>query len=120
MLLLSDFLISTGARVCKSYLWGLAFLSNVIVIIFFAAVKFMLLQVYPQVFNSITIKGFFQLSYFLYVPVVVILYWKKFRMDAFLKGGLPVHNIRYGLSLISFILISLLLLILFTYTLMIW
>jgi hypothetical protein len=118
--MLIDFIIYIGNKVFKGYLYAIAFLALCLTIFSFAFIKFVLIFFNAPIVKNDYLKGFLQLSYLCYIPLVLILIFRKFRYQKFINDELKVRNISHPVSLTAIILISIILFILFTYTLMIW
>lgn len=117
---LIDLILYRSARVFKDYMYAWSFLALTVTIVFFSALKYVLIYYSPKIAASENVRGFFQLSFLFFIPLLFMFIFTKFRLKKYTEATIKEKNPPYSLSLISVIAISILLVILFTYTLMIW
>src|SRR4051794_17504044 len=110
-----NFILYVSFKTFKSYSAALCFLSLIIIISLTSLFKYLIIKLKPEWLNDLSLKSFFQLSYFGFIPVFVLLIYKKYKKE-FLEGdSYSEMNIKPILSLLTTIFISLTLVVLFTF-----
>ncbi len=84
--MLFDFLFFVLIRVLRGYFQALSLLSISLVLVIFGTLKYMIVHLIPGVMDNGLLRGFFQLSIFLFIPLFVFLYNKKYKLK------LPTNN----------------------------
>src|SRR5689334_9336895 len=103
-----DFIIYTTNRCFRGYFYTLSFFSLCVVLISMSLIKFIALLVRPSIFLNETVKSFFQLSIFLFIPLFIYFIIRKYKYNELLRDDLRVKNIPLILcvtSVVIFILI---------------
>lgn len=115
-----DFIIYISTKVFKNYLSGVALLAGILTLTSIALLKFITIKLYPDIGNNATWRGAFQLSYLCYIPVVLLLIFKKVGYSNLTNNVFEKKSFNYYWSLLLVILLCILLIIMFTYILVFW
>lgn len=107
------FLLHIAVQTFRDYFKALAFLSYSFVIIFAAIIKYVILIFKPAAYPGL--KPFFQLSVFLFVPLLLVLIFTKFKREALIKGLSVQPPLSRWVCVTIVILLHIVLILLFTY-----
>lgn len=99
-----DYIIYTVHKCLRGYFYTISFLSLGIVLIIMTFIKYLVLSFYiDDIENNQTLKGFFQLSVFLFIPVFAILVLLKYKNKPLMYDQLKVKSVPAILSWLSFL-----------------
>ena len=116
----AEFIIYVYFRTFKTYLWALSLFSLTITIVGSAAAKFLYQNIASGSNYNSFIKGAFQLSYLLYVPIFSVLLIIKYKKKFIEENSYSELNMPNVIAWFFTILMLLTLTFLFTFLLMDW
>ena len=111
------FFLHIAMQTFRDYFKTLSFLSYSLVIIFAAILKYLVLTFSPETYPRL--KTYFQLSIFLFVPLMLILVFTKFKRETLIKGVSFQRQLPLWASIMIMILLHIVLVVLFTYILVV-
>jgi hypothetical protein len=97
----------------RDYFKALAFLSYSLVIILVAIIKYTVLTFKGTVYPDL--KPFFQLSIFLFIPILLILVFTKFKSDTLTRDASFEYRFPRWVCVTTIVLLHIVLILLFTY-----
>src|SRR5687768_15392363 len=107
------FLLDIAMQTFRDYFKALSFLSYSLVIIFASILKYIILTFSPETYPGL--KPFIQLSIFLFIPLMLILVFTKFKRETLIKGVSFQPQLPLWASIMIMILLHIVLVVLFTY-----
>ena len=115
--MINDFIIYTVNKCFKGYFYTLSIFSLCIIVMVASLTKFLVWLIKPDILLNKVINASFQLSIFLFIPLLAYFIIRKYKYNELMRNQLSVKNIPFGLCIFFTILILLLIAILFTYLL---
>lgn len=112
---MTSFLLYIATKSFEDYFKAIAFLSYTYVILAATILKYVMVKAKPELYTEL--KLYFQLSFFLFIPISLTLIGIGFKKETSLNGSFVGLKWPYWTCLLSVILIHILLAIGFTYTL---
>jgi hypothetical protein len=116
----AEFIIYVYFRTFKTYLWALSLFSLTITIIVSAAAKFLYQNIISYSNYNSFIKGAFQLSYLLFIPIFSVLLIIKYKKKFIEENSYAELNMSNVIAWLFTILLLLAMTFLFTFLLMAW
>ena len=116
----AEFIIYVYYRTFKTYLWALSLFSLTITIIVSAAAKFLYQNIISNSNYNSFIKGAFQLSYLLFIPIFSVLLIIKYKKKFIEENSYAELNMSNVIAWLFTILLLLAMTFLFTFLLMAW
>ena len=112
-----NFLLYIASDTYRDYAKTISFLSTFLVIITTAIIKFIILTLQPEFYPPL--KPYFQLSVFLFIPLLVVLVLIKFKKNGLLQGAVIRFKLPRWINITITIALHILLLLLFAYNMVV-
>lgn len=117
---LAELVMYVYYRTFKTYLWALSLFSLTITIVVSAVAKFLYQNVTSYSNYNSFIKGAFQLSYLLFIPVFLVLLITRYKKNFIEENSYAELNMPNGIAWLFTILLFLITIFFFTFLLIYW